>query len=350
MFDKFDIPLVPRYDLPAEQVYISFCENTIRLTKSLWILAQVDAPSERLLKLPSWVKDFSSRNTGDWANLFSGHLYQQQVQSSGLCNSVQVDGTRLTSFGTPFAVISRRSGDTRVDPSSTYAPSLLGLLAEAQPYLDGVPRAEALWRTMISDTSTLLTELAGSETMRSQECPAPPETYNYFSDFLLVEFAVACDQKLRNGKSLPQVVTWLFNLFLPLRDEIDRDQFPSPASVLRLLLWVRRATSEVEAEVAAEVASIQNQADMFHSVGRDFKKRPIFLTQEGFMGNGPLDLEVGDEVWFVHSCNVLLIFRPCNEQSTFALIGPCYLHGFMGSRMFNSEYKFVRKWQSFTLV
>jgi len=79
--------------------------------------------------------------------------------------------------------------------------------------------------------------------------------------------------------------------------------------------------------------------------------RPLFVTKEGFIGNGPHDAQPGDEVWFVHSCSAPLVFRPAPENGTYTLIGCCYLHGFMrAAKMFDPEYDLVSKWRRFTLV
>lgn len=343
---KVDMPIIPRYDVPAEQVYISFCIDTIRITGSLGILTQVDAISERELDLPSWVKDFSSKRTENRVEHFRGMDYQKHVRSLGLRSSVHFINNRLVTFGTPFATIAKRTGDPRTDSVYEYAQSLLNLIAAGPSHLDGVPRVEALWRTMLGDFGTVL-GLSRNSDLRSATSPAPDSMSNCFWSWLINQLVATCFEKAERGESLKEVLSWLVRLLLPFLDEIGNEQLPS---ALTILYWIRLSIklSPRDRDIWERHRS---QFSMFRTMAWDLKAFPLFLTKENFIGSGPLDMEVGDEIWFVHSCNMPLVFRPQREQGTFRLVGPCYLHGFMHhTRMFDPGYDFVSKWREFTLV
>jgi len=71
------------------------------------------------------------------------------------------------------------------------------------------------------------------------------------------------------------------------------------------------------------------------------QRRSFFLTEEGYMGTGPLSLAKGDQVYVLKGSNVPFILRPADKPDDaewrsdvdgdlyFTMVGDCYCHGIM---------------------
>lgn len=79
----------------------------------------------------------------------------------------------------------------------------------------------------------------------------------------------------------------------------------------------------------------ENQA--FLGVLSEAKMRRLFWTEKGYLGMGPYDLEVNDEVWLIQGCRVPLVLRRTARTTERERIGDCYLHGSMYGERFNER-------------
>lgn len=62
-----------------------------------------------------------------------------------------------------------------------------------------------------------------------------------------------------------------------------------------------------------------------------FLKR-LFLADGGFLGNGPEDIEAGDEVWVLAGCRRLAVLRKLNNGNRM-LVGEAYVHNLMNGEL-----------------
>jgi hypothetical protein len=65
--------------------------------------------------------------------------------------------------------------------------------------------------------------------------------------------------------------------------------------------------------------------------------RRFFITNRGYLGLGPRNMQIGDEIHIVAGGSFPLVFRKASHKRsirpanpTYTLVGDCYLHGVMG--------------------
>lgn len=62
-------------------------------------------------------------------------------------------------------------------------------------------------------------------------------------------------------------------------------------------------------------------------------ERRLTTTEKGYVGMGPLRAKKGDFVCVLFGCSVPVILRKtCGEETSYQLIGECYLDGYMSGR------------------
>ncbi|KAK5653025.1 hypothetical protein OQA88_9311 [Cercophora sp. LCS_1] len=61
--------------------------------------------------------------------------------------------------------------------------------------------------------------------------------------------------------------------------------------------------------------------------------RRLFVTERGYMGLGPREMQVGDSAFLVHGSRTPLVFRP-RDFGHWELVGDCYVHGIMQGEAF----------------
>jgi hypothetical protein len=97
-----------------------------------------------------------------------------------------------------------------------------------------------------------------------------------------------------------------------------------------------RASCEEVASVDAQIAG--DETTMYHSLRDMVCSQSFFITQTGYIGIGPPDARIGDEVWVLLCGNYPHLLRPLNsneqedtgrERSGFEHIGDLYVHGIM---------------------
>jgi hypothetical protein len=90
----------------------------------------------------------------------------------------------------------------------------------------------------------------------------------------------------------------------------------------------------------------------YWSVVQAITNRRFFVTREGFLGLGPIEVEIGDEVYVINGSNVPLVLRKIDLTNLpqrlakqdctppypmFLLVGACYVHGIMDGEACSSE-------------
>ncbi|KAN0113241.1 HET domain containing protein [Hyaloscypha variabilis] len=89
---------------------------------------------------------------------------------------------------------------------------------------------------------------------------------------------------------------------------------------------------------------------LFHNIARRIThKRKFFVSTEGFLGLGPLDMCPGDELYLVQGARVPFVLRKyslsdelpretfCLPGPVFTLIGNCYVHGIMFGEIYDKR-------------
>ena len=76
-------------------------------------------------------------------------------------------------------------------------------------------------------------------------------------------------------------------------------------------------------------------SEVYDSLRSFLVNQSFIVTQRGYMGIGPRDLEVGDEVWLLFGSRVPFVLRRAaacqtnNSTLIYTLVGDCYVHGCM---------------------
>jgi hypothetical protein len=75
--------------------------------------------------------------------------------------------------------------------------------------------------------------------------------------------------------------------------------------------------------------------------------RKLFLTKEGYLGLGPREMQVGDQVYLINGSNVPFVLRPRSDTERrehfdlpykfFDLVGNCYVHGIMDGELYEND-------------
>lgn len=374
--------ITPDYTSSVKEVYTSFCKKMMRDTGSLSILAEIGEHEYRQIDgLPSWVEDFSGKYTVPITYFFIHSPYIKLVDALGLRKCLRFSATTMSAFGGKFATVTARS-KTRIDDRSDEVLSLIELIAEAPDQLDGVPKVEALWRTLINDATI---EATGTDVEGRSKImtPAPDRTASQFNGFMIyhlmtwllsqIDTGVATSEAVqRLNKALSRLTTRSFDgsicfqmanvLTCAARMAMDfpaevrnrcEELFYNVQKFKPHLFWTdENGKLQSHPGIDADLGKIGLQHMGFQSVrvANGAAERPCFLTQEGFIGNGPRALREGDQIWFIQSCLMPVALRPIS-QGVFRLVGGVYLHGFMRSgRMFEQRYGLTSRWGRFILA
>ena len=101
------------------------------------------------------------------------------------------------------------------------------------------------------------------------------------------------------------------------------------SSVFVSLIDGRFAHMERVRETPVE-SSVNSSIDVLEeSMKRAVVKRTVFITEKGYMGLGPFNIEQGDLVYVLAGGQVPFILRPSLLAEGFCLVGESYVHGIM---------------------
>jgi hypothetical protein len=141
--------------------------------------------------------------------------------------------------------------------------------------------------------------------------------HHFYRDFKVFYLAAT-----RNPASVPsQVVDWFqLNRFLFIRGHTLEELCESAES------------DNGSPAGAADVNISEPDTNIFLSRCNDTTDsmaRRLITTNEGHIGMGPCRVRKGDRICVLLGCSIPLILRPCEGQSSYQVVGECYLHGFM---------------------
>lgn len=88
-------------------------------------------------------------------------------------------------------------------------------------------------------------------------------------------------------------------------------------------------------------ACLALKAVKYHSRNRRF-----FTTSCGYIGTGPLKMQLGDTVSLLYGSNVPFILRETLRKE-WKMVGPCYVHGIMGTEVIQKQRDEGRELESF---
>ncbi|KAH7239795.1 heterokaryon incompatibility protein-domain-containing protein [Fusarium solani] len=324
--DSVDIgkmPLLrPKYgeDHSSAKTYLKVAVQLLRDCEELLILSCVEGRSFQRVKigddpLPSWVPDWSVRKplglriTGykrycaDACFTPSDTDFSREKKLRMWPAVVSEGDLTVTICGLKVDEISFR-GESKLDiQKGSPFPQLLNMLLSlpTQYPTTGEDRLEALWRTLITNTT--------KNRRFPIENPSPLDA-GFAKWFAERVHSVAMSE----GEDHRQ--------WNELKHKFD--QFCRGENA-----WISLVDDSAEPLSAATAEYSSMFAHGMHL-------RP-FVTEKGYLGLGSQDLQEGDTVWVVPRSRVPLIFRRVRDAGSVSdyhceLVGGAYLHGFMDGR------------------
>lgn len=58
-------------------------------------------------------------------------------------------------------------------------------------------------------------------------------------------------------------------------------------------------------------------------------KRNVFVSEMGYLGSGPELMQEDDKIYWIVGVSVPMVLRRSAQDSTFSVIGPAFVYGFM---------------------
>ena len=319
-------PIVPDYTKSVTQVYIEATQYLLETSRNLSILSTVEDRTFRELKnLPSWVPDYSVSCTSG-----IGHRRWKTYSASRALKpkwQIKENGTVFSLNAMRVDTISRVGAS---GPEMCFAPwrchELLSVVADMDEfYINGQTKVEAFWRTLIGDSQPT----GASPSTIDIRYPAPDSLSRSFGSWLLLVAAIGLS------------VIWG-------KSNAPKDPAPVCQAITTTLNKLSRSDTIGSVPCTDEICGILKPVDPPETVGLDddgrdhymvalpyfastekFSCTRFFRTAEGFMGTGPLSLEIGDSIWLASGADVFFVLRERHGTKRFEFIGDAYVHGLM---------------------
>lgn len=297
----------------VSETYTTAAIQILEDSKDLLLLAHAEGDIfQTIPSLPSWVPDWSCPSvvglgvTG-YRRFDASRSIPRSLRVNEEANLLTVKGKRLDNIV--------RIGESKKDMlDGKPFERLLSMLCELpHPYHTGQPRAEVLWRTLITDT-------AGTPPVH----PAPAVYGRAFASWFAVKLHSA--PSLLDSHNLARA--------FELSKETEAKLFEAP--------WVLADFADTEGRGRIRGFS---QKDVKES--RDYEVAfshaihlRTFLTHKGYIGVGSESLHEDDSVWIVAGSRVPLMLRGL-ASGAYRIVGGAYVHGFMQGEGFGSDKEFI---------
>jgi hypothetical protein len=325
------------YSRTTAQVYTDFALSEIEMTGTLLTLYELygSRSSGMTIGLPSWVPDLDTVVTYKAVRLLGGFSAAGGLSAT---SSVSTDYRQLSVHGvrhcTVTVVSNGCSGDpapgtTNGDMIADTLPRWYALAKEYPPVHQG-PGFDLLgtfFRTTMLDTTNT----------------GPPE---YLSK---IHWQDEDDVvRLARGYSV-----WLSKRNAPAT--ISGLPQLQPANILSALTPVPDPGSLLDSLTGSEPSLDMTVDEEFKVLEEDFGERfalvattfSFFVSDEGYMGVGPLETLPGDIVCVLLGSDVPLILRP--QEGHYTLVGPCYICGIMYGQVVKEAQEGRRQFETFDL-
>ncbi|RYP29982.1 hypothetical protein DL767_006465 [Monosporascus sp. MG133] len=309
------------YTLPVEQVYADITRRMILqpldAARPLHILSCIVDSDARIRSLPSWVPDYSV--PGSEPLSVPAFNAAGSMSSSVMWGSATTSWNRLSLRGFHVGTItgaSKKRQDIGRATKYAFDPTWFELMYTVPtPYPTGQPLSEVLWRTLCADKDV------------ADSSPAPMHLGDQFRDFVsaqmladadTVSYAVLSSLSAAGSMQLPP---GSIRMEIPYPSWLEDMVASEHNSFIPSLEYVRVYANNPkyriwDPERQIFLAPPPGQGDYVHAFGKVFGRRRLFKTGGGaasgkvFLGIGPDNLQLGDEVWVFPGSRVPFILRP----------------------------------------
>ncbi|TGO08957.1 hypothetical protein BTUL_0184g00040 [Botrytis tulipae] len=309
----------PDYTKPVQLVLQDAVESLIKKERSLNIICMLPK-SRRMYGLPSWVPDFTTSS-------HSRSLMSFLLDDPDKCHIFTASGTM------PFPKIQVKAG----------VISTKGLILDI---VDGMGSATPVTQSNAPKNRTLPflpshTSLQQSSTIKSRYHTNHHILHAIWNT--LVSSRERCDTK---ATSASETVYLMFkSVATPkekwsLEDIWDWDKldnarlFYDRNAMLRFAGrsfsdWINIAIDVFESKFDPLVDVITNEIrDLPIQISSTLRNQRLLVTESGYIGYVPNETRRGDTICILYGMDVPVVLRQ-NQDGTFELIGPCYVHGVM---------------------
>ena len=303
----------PDYRKPISQVYLEAAQHIMESSDDFFILSLVEDKQYRKLKdLPSWAPDFSVPGTTS-----VGHRKRKTYRGSrALRAQWQLrEGGTVLALAASFIDTVTRVGESKVElVNENYCQRLLSIVAEmGNNYINGQSITEALWRTLVEDTD--YDHVGGRYNF-----PAPKSLETSFRSFWLYIASTWLGQL--GQKEKPSRNAFDPSITALLEGVSQKDIGGLLPSFKEIVGFMTHLMAESQEDLMQSIAPYNTAFDQL-SYSR------FFRTGKGYLGMGPMSLEVGDSIWLVPGSEVLIVLRVIPGSSRYALVVDCFVHGLM---------------------
>jgi hypothetical protein len=224
-----------------------------------------------------------------------------------------------------------------------YATSAALLLRMQKTYVNGQDRVEALWRTLIADTTDDV--YPAPEAMRE----AFREEFLWGTSMFLLEAEECGDEEYQAAAQHMEALTTIARA-----TPEGATLIPAPEEMVQrkdIHACIRKGNQKIDAtreagglvdedETARLIVVWQNlnheraRGHAFHQVMSSVHvSRRVFRTDGGLLGLGPLSVRAGDHIFVLPGARVPFVLRPVSpaggSEACFEMVGELYVHGIM---------------------
>ena len=338
--------IYPEYERPAGEVYEHTAKFLLEHLPYLSVLALVEDPSRRkIVNLPSWVPDFSSRQGVSSLQVCAQRPYDASAGQPPGPSWVLKDSILCLRGGchdtvAHLGIAMSATGEGPPYPEPKLLLDILAIIDDAlrlcstldPTYINGQSRIQALGRTMIADHKS-----------------SPADVLHQFRCWLLWHLAEASDSRIER---ITDLLKSIMNRMALLNGSAlsEEDVLLAPPSLAQYATQDDVKPEQQTVEPNATVEEMTEGREMFsYDFARTYPYRRLYTTSKGYIGLGPMSTQVDDEVWIICDAKTPFVLHPQPENSNvpdnsnqteavkeFQLVGETYLHGFMNGEALES--------------
>jgi len=334
--------MFPHYEWSDEEVYLNVAEELIKVHDSLLVLMGTTEKSDALRdKLPSWVPDWTiAPDDYELERLDRALLYNASEGESP--DERVIHDHYLELNGCRYDVVSiigetmPEDDDLALQRFKEWHDIVSMDDSPSARYISGCTRREAYFRTLCMDTVYV-----GKET-DDANLPLDRRDYERAGPSYIQEYEHWVDDgKEKTGAHGLNTTVTFGHLDSPGAVPAG---IPLPSALPRA--GAVRMAQIIPARGAAGLSQAKNIAvtiDM--AVTSATTNRRFFLTEQGYMGLGPTNMQIGDAVYVLCGGNTPFLLRSAGakfvpdvgQRECQILVGDCYVHGIMDGEAMDTE-------------
>ncbi|KAF7919100.1 uncharacterized protein EAE98_009420 [Botrytis deweyae] len=309
----------PDYTKPIRWVLQDVVQSLIKKGKSLNVICMLPK-FHKMDGLPSWLPDFTAssppRNFMSFLSKDPNTFHVFMASGTMPFSGVQVKAGVLSAKGIILDVVDGMGSATVVSrstrPSLPSHENLQQSTTNNSRYPSKNDLFHAIWRTLVSSRTThdtKATSASGAVYLTFKSVTIPKENW-------LLE-------DVWKWKELDEIrLFYANNAMLKVAGKSLSD-------------WINLALPVFEPNLDASVKGVKNEIRYLpYHVKSTLRNQRFLVTASGYIGYVPNETKRGDTICILYGMDVPVVLRK-NQDKTFEVIGPCYVHGVMEGELMN---------------